>query len=258
MRKRCPFLILSILIALACLPLAAAAGEFLYQYSTINALLAGLYDGQLTMKDLKSKGSLGLGTFNHLDGEMVVLDGQVYQVKADGKVAVAADPVKTPFAVVTFFTPKQFILVKKAGSIKELGELLDAALATRNLFYAVKIEGRFQKVTARSVPRQTRPYPPLVKAAEHEAVFPFDNVVGTIVGLRCPGYVQGINVPGYHFHFLTRDRKAGGHVLDCAVENVTVQVDPSHRLELVLPEDREFYWLDLDRATTQELEKVEK
>lgn len=129
-------------------------------------MLAGFYDGHLIISRLTKHGNLGLGTFNALDGEMVVLDGQVYQVRVDGKVIPAEGQVKTPFAVVTFFSAKQFLPLKKAGSLGELARVLNEALPTPNIFYAVKLEGRFSKVTARSVPKQTRPYPPLAKAVE--------------------------------------------------------------------------------------------
>jgi acetolactate decarboxylase len=244
------------LILIAALPVQA--GEVLFQYSTIDALLTGLYDGRLTVGDLKKHGNLGLGTFNNLDGEMVVLDGQVYQVKADGKASPVPDSTLTPLANVTFFTPKQSVMIQKAGNLAELGRLLDQALPSPNIFYAIKLEGRFSRVKARSVPRQTRPYPPLAQVVEKQAVFDFQDVDGVILGFRCPAFVKGVNVPGYHLHFLTKDRTRGGHVLDCSLENLKAQVDPIHRLSVVLPEDQEFYRLDLDRDRTKELEKVEK
>lgn len=240
------------------LPLPAHSGEVLYQYSTIDSLLAGVYDGQLTMGELKKQGNLGLGTFNALDGEMVVLDGRVYQVTVDGKVRQAPDGGKTPFAAVTAFTPKIFAPIKKAASLAELIKSLDQALPTKNIFYALKIEGRFSQVKARSVPRQQRPYQPLAKVVEKQAVFTFTEVEGTMVGFRCPAFAKGVNVPGYHLHFLTKDQTQGGHVLDCTLENLTVQVDPTHKLTLVLPEDQEFYRLDLDKDKSSELNKVEK
>ena len=108
------------------------------------------------------------------------------------------------------------------------------------------------------MPRQKRPYPPLAQAVEKQAIFNFKDVEGTILGFRCPAYVKGVNVPGYHLHFLTKDRQAGGHVLDCALENVTVQIDPIHQFTLVLPTDKDFYRLNLEKDKSIELKKVEK
>jgi acetolactate decarboxylase len=250
--------VLAICLFLLTCPFPAHSGPALYQYSTIDALLAGDYDGELTCGDLKKEGNLGLGTFNALDGEMVVLDGKVYQVKVSGKVAQAPDSGKTPFAVITSFNPQRVMPLQKAANLQELAKLMDQNLPTKNIFYALKIEGRFPKVVARSVPRQTRPYPPLVQAVKKQAVFNFTDVEGTILGFRCPVYVKGVNVPGYHLHFLTKDRTQGGHVLDCALENLTVQIDPIHQFTLVLPQDLEFYRLDLEKDKSGELKKVEK
>jgi acetolactate decarboxylase len=237
-------------------PHTSFGGEVLFQYSTIDALMAGVYDGQLTNRELKKQGNLGLGTFNALDGEMVVLNGRVYQVTVDGKVIQAPNNGKIPFATVTFFTPKIFLPIKKAMNLTELTELIDKALPTKNIMYALKIEGYFLRVKARSVPRQTRPYPPLVQAVEKQAVFTFTDVEGTMVGFRCPSFLQGVSVPGYHFHFLTKDRKAGGHVLDCTVENLTVQVDPTYRLSLVLPEEPDFFHLNMEKEKSGDLKKL--
>ncbi|MFZ5452698.1 MAG: acetolactate decarboxylase [Thermodesulfobacteriota bacterium] len=238
-------------------PGASHGGEALFQYSTIDALLAGVYDGQMTNGELKQKGNLGLGTFNALDGEMVVLDGKVYQVAFDGKVNLMPDSGKTPFAAVTSFTPQKSVSIKKAAHLTELTKLIDQGLPTKNIFYALKIEGRFAQVKTRSVPRQTRPYPPLAKVVEKQSVFTFKDVEGTMLGFRCPPFAKGVNVPGYHLHFLTKDRKAGGHVLDCAVDNLTVQIDPIHQFNLVLPTDQEFYRLNLGTDKSRELKKVE-
>ena len=251
-----PLLLISLFLAV--FTYNAHSGEVLFQYSTIDALLAGVYDGQLTNGELKKQGNLGLGTFNALDGEMVVLDGKVYQVRIDGKVNLVPDSGKIPFAAVTEFTPKKFVTLKQAAHLPEMTKLIDQNLPTENIFYALKIEGRFSQVKTRSVPRQTRPYPPLAKAVEKQAVFTFTDVEGTMLGFRCPAFVKGVNVPGYHLHFLTKDRKAGGHVLDCALENLTVQVDPIHKFNLVLPGDQEFYRLNLEKDQSVDLKKVEK
>jgi|WetSurMetagenome_2_1015567.scaffolds.fasta_scaffold32406_2 acetolactate decarboxylase len=249
------------LVLLTCLicflfPHASHGGEVLYQYSIIGALMAGVYDGQLTAGELKKQGNLGLGTFNALDGEMVVIDGKVYQVTVDGKVIQAPDNAKIPFAAVTFFTPKIIIPLKKAMNFAELTQLIDKALPTKNLMYALKIEGRFSRVKARSVPRQTRPYPPLAQAVEQQKIFVLTDVEGAMVGFRCPSYLKGVNVPGYHFHFLTRDRQAGGHVLDCSLVNLTVQVDPTCRLSLTLPEEPDFFRVNLEKDTHGDPKKL--
>lgn len=232
--------------------------EVLYQTSTINALLEEVYDGNVTVKELKRHGDLGLGTFNQLDGEMIGLEGEFYQIKADGIAYPVDDKMKTPFAVVTFFWPDKTIVLKKTVNFKQLEQYLDSVLPTRNIFYAFKIEGTFKYVKARSVPRQNKPYQPLVEIVMDQPIFEFHDVKGTLVGSWFPGYMKGINVPGYHFHFITENKKAGGHLLECLTENVEIEIDFTGNSYLALPEDEEFYKAELSKENRAALEKVEK
>ena len=118
--------------------------DVLFQVSTINALLEGIYDGEFSFRELKTHGDLGLGTFNSLDGEMTMIDGKVYQVKSDGKVYVIPDSFKTPFSAVTFFEEDTSIVLDSLLDYKSLEEFLDNNLPTKNLIYAIKIEGFFK------------------------------------------------------------------------------------------------------------------
>ena len=187
--------------------------DVLYQTSTINALLEGIYDGEETFGELKKYGDFGLGTFNALDGEMVAVDGKFYQIKTDGIAYPVSSSMNTPFAVVTFFKPDKIFIIDKVKNYEELKKFIDERLPSKNIFYAIKIEGNFEYIKTRSVPRQKKPYPPLVEVVKKQSIFTFHNVKGTIVGFRCPSFVKGLNVPGYHLHFITEDRKAGGHIL---------------------------------------------
>src|SRR5580698_4362033 len=85
--------------------LAHRHGNEVYQTSTMGALLDGVYDGDVTIRELLRHGNFGLGTFNGLDGEMLVLDGVCYQLRGDGSARVADPDQRTPFAVVTWFDP---------------------------------------------------------------------------------------------------------------------------------------------------------
>ena len=232
--------------------------DVLFQTSPINALLEGVYDGEITYEELKKHGDFGMGTFNSLDGEMIGLEGKFYQIKADGIAYLVDDSMRTPFAGVTFFEPDKKVLLDKALDHKELEQYLDSLLPTKNIFYALKIGGIFKYIKTRSVPKQNKPYPPLVEVVKNQPTFEFHNVQGTIAGFRCPIYVKGINVPGYHLHFITEDRKAGGHLLECQVQNVRIEIDHTSEFYMILPEDAEFYKADLEKEKYQELEKVEK
>lgn len=190
------------------------AGENVWQYSTIAALTAGGYDGDLTAGQLKTHGDLGVGTFNALNGEMIVLGGQIWQVPASGHPVLAADTVRVPFAVVTRFEPHPKNRVPAGLDLTALSALLDTRIAELGLIQAVRIDGRFPQLKARSVKPQTRPYQPLSEVlARDQIVCDLVNVQGTLVGFRFPVCFSGVNAPGWHFHFLAADRRSGGHVL---------------------------------------------
>jgi acetolactate decarboxylase len=232
--------------------------EALYQTSTINALVEGVYDGTTTFGELKKNGDFGIGTFDALDGEMVGVDGVFYQVKSDGTVLFVGDDARTPFAVVKFFSPGKTVKISGSRDLDGLMRELDALLPTRNAFYAVRIEGTFPRLKARSVPAQHKPYPGLAEAVKKQSVFEFSDIRGTIIGFRSPDFVQGINLPGYHFHFISEDRKVGGHLLGCRIEDATVLLDETGEFHLRLPESDEFRQSNLGRDSRGELDKAER
>jgi acetolactate decarboxylase len=235
----------------------ASENNTLFQTSTISALMQGVYDGTMTFKDLGTHGDFGIGTVQALDGEMIGLDGEFYQVKSNGIAHRVSDSMKTPFAEVAFFKPEETIALNGTSNLTELESRLDGSLVTKNLFYGIRIDGTFDYVKTRSVPIQSKPYPPLSEAVKAQKIFEFHSVKGTIVGFRCPDYVQGVNVPGYNLHFITQDRSAGGHLLDFNLENASVSIDSISELDLALPENEEFYQANLSENLQETLAKVE-
>jgi acetolactate decarboxylase len=273
--KKCRYAALStavlILATLSALPTAVASEseshsdpttyqdrEVLFQVSTIDALLLAVYDGILPVGELKARGDFGIGTFDKLEGEMVVVDGVCYQVKVDGVAYVVSDDATTPFATVTFFDPDETVLVEKAENMTELGEFVEKSFPSENVLYAVRIDGTFPYVKTRSVPAQEKPYPHLVDAVANQTVFEFEDASGTVVGFWSPEFVDGINVPGYHLHFITDDRTAGGHILDLRVEGAEVELDLTPNIFMALPTAGDFFSVDLTGDLSSDLEKVEK
>ncbi|MBV22114.1 MAG: acetolactate decarboxylase [Parcubacteria group bacterium] len=224
----------------------------------MNALLDEIYDGNVTFGELKKHGDLGLGTFNNLDGEMIGIDGEFYQIKADEVAYPVDDSMKTQFAVVTFFESDETKEIDKSVNYDQLKVFLNSMLPTENIFYAFKTEGTFEFIKTRSVPGQNKPYPPLVEIVKNQLIFEFHDIKGTLVGSWFPDYMKGINVPGYHFHFITEDKKAGGHLLECQTENIRIGIDYTSNSYLELPENEEFYNAELFIENRATLEKVEK
>jgi len=250
--------VISVMLMLALLAGCAAQHNQLTQVSTIDAILAGTYDGTMTCSDLTRHGDFGIGTFDRLDGEMVILDGAVYQVRDDGKVYCPDAAVKTPFAAVVPFARDITQRLPAGTGFASLQEIIDRAAPNRNLFAAVRVRGSFRWMKTRSVPAQSKPYPPLVEVTKTQAVFDLQDVTGTIVGFRSPPYVKGINVPGYHLHFITDDLQAGGHILDFELTEGVADIDLCNRFLLILPEDDRFGAVNLGVDRSEELEQAER
>lgn len=208
---------------------------------------------------LLSYGDFGIGTFNNLDGEMILLNRKCYQVKADGKVYMPEMRKTTPFACVVKFKKDMTIKLKEGTDFHGLEEIMKTAVPNMNIFCAVKLKGRFLKMKTRSVPAQKKPYPPLVEVTKHQPVFDLENISGTIVGFRSPGYVKGISVPGFHLHFISDDCKSGGHVLEFTLDKGAAEIDICNRFLMILPEDDSvFSEIDLSRDRSSDLEEAER
>ena len=235
-----------------------AARDVVFQASTIGALLDGVYDGDISLAELRRHGDFGIGTVNGLDGELIVLDGAFFSVTADGRVHLLPGSVLTPFAAITSFEADRTAELADVDSYETLKQRLDALLPTTNIAYAVRITGVFSRVKTRSVPRQSRPYLPLAEIVKTQPTFEFENVTGTLVGFRLPSFMAGVNVPGYHLHFLADDLSGGGHLLDLAIREATVEIDDSRGFALALPATDGFYSSDASGDRKEELERVEK
>jgi acetolactate decarboxylase len=236
----------------------AGLSSTVYQTSTMAALLDGIYDGDVTVAELLTHGDFGLGTFNHLDGEMVILDGTCYHLRADGSASVAASQDKTPFAAVLWFRPDKTINVTSPSDRAALTGLIDRATPSPNLTYALRVSGSFARVRTRTVMAQRRPYPPLTEATANQPVTELEHVTGTLAGFRTPAYEQGVSVAGDHLHFLTEDRRHGGHALDFALDHGDVTICTASEFHLSLPRTGPFLSADLSPAdTTAQIKQTE-
>lgn len=207
----------------------------LYQVSTLSVLMEGLYEGPTTYGELAEHGDFGLGTFNSLDGEMIGFDGRFYQILADSTTKLVDPWMKTPFAVVIPFESDVRLDLPNRIPMHEFEILLKQIAPSHLAFYAVRLDGKFEHIKVRNVPRQEKPYAPLSEVVKDFPVFEFQYIRGTIVGFRCPDYSQGINVPGYHLHFIDEERQVGGHVMSFTSDGATLQIDHTLNLRMEIP-----------------------
>lgn len=232
--------------------------DTLYQVSTINALLQSVYDGITPISEVRKHGDTAIGTIDGLDGELIGVDGDYYVIRTDGVAYPLEDTVTTPFITATFFEADIVTHADHTENISRFEEQLEGGLPSANMVYAIRIDGPFDYVKTRSVPKQTRPYPKLAEVVQEQTEFEFYNTSGTIVGFWSPEFISGLNVPGYHIHFITDDRTAGGHVLDFRMTDRDIQVDITPNMYIVLPTEGDFYHVDLTEDLGSALESVEK
>lgn len=229
----------------------------IYLCAPVNALVEGIYSEHIPLTEVKRHGDFGLGTFDKLDGEMVLMDGVFYQVTADGHVSVVDDSDhETPFACVTFYQNPIPDKSDREMDYKAFLSWLMNLLPSENMFYALRIDGLFRHVKVRSVPKQEH-YRPLVEVAKDQPVFNFQDIEGTLLGFFTPNYMASLNVPGLHLHFLSSDLQHGGHLLECGPVNIKAGVQFIRKLELDLPLTLDYLTWDFQRDITKDLKSAE-
>lgn len=225
----------------------------LFQYSIMSSLMDGVASSGMPVAELLNHGDLGLGTFKHMAGEMIMLDGAMYQMKSDGTTVpipaspeAAADgtraeeePMISPFATVTRFEPTVKNPTASFSSKESLGKQLSQMLpGTRNIYVAFRADGVFS-CTVRTAAGQQYPREPLVAVSSRQTTRVFEKIKGSIVGFRSPSFSHGVSVAGDHIHFISHDRKCGGHVLalDTGDGCVDLGAAPISKFHLQLPTD---------------------
>ena len=239
--------------------LATALGlerHSLYQVSTTSALVKGVFRGAITVADLITHGDFGIGTFDGLDGELVLLDGICHHVGAGGAASVADRGRTVPFAVVTWFDADTSTAIDGVESLTALERAVDAHRPTQNVFVGIRIEGMIDTLALRAA-CPAAPGENLVQATAHQSEFTVDRVEGTMVGFWTPDYARTVNVPGYHFHFLSSDRSIGGHILDVRAASLAASLHIESDIHLALPKTAEFLDADLSGDTSDDLRVAE-
>lgn len=220
------------------------------QVSTINSLLVGNYDGDIPFSILKNRGDIGVGTVDTLDGELIAFDGKFYKVTIDGKVHELTDNDKTPFAQITFFDcDEQFDA--KDMTFEMMTDVITKKL-NPNFFYAVRVEGAFETVKVRSV-KGIKPYKPLIDVVNAQKVYECGETKGVVIGIYAPAFMKDVTIPGFHLHFLSEDKKFGGHILGLKIKNAVIKLDKTQDFYMLLPNN-----FVPGGAKEGELEKVEK
>lgn len=216
----------------------------LFQYSTISALLAGQVTAGICLKNIVDKGTIGLGTFEYLDGEMIYVDGVAYRIQYNGSITPLSPDTILPFAAVSGLEANVSTPIQGLARVELFQKIATLLPGTKNSFLAVRFDGKFKSMCARTA-KGIQPGQNLTHATANQKVLNWDHVEGTMVGFYTPDYYQGISVAGYHLHYLSHDKGSGGHCLDFEIAEGQLQVGVIRTITNVLPDSLEFGDADL-------------
>ena len=228
------------------------------QISLFSVLLGGHYGGTVSVGEAKSFGNLAIATMDRLDGEVQMIDGVLYQACADGRVRLPGDAETIPFGTVADFRPEHELKLDGIPSYEEFEERMKEICPGEDFPLAIRLAGRFDFMKVRTVRRQERDGVGLAEAAKDEAVFEWEDISGDLIGFRLPGYVAGVNAPGWHLHFMDADRLHGGHVVNFALSGGDLSFCRANDYRIRLPDTPDaFAGLDLNRDWSGDLKKAE-
>lgn len=228
----------------------------LFQTSISSALVQGVYQGCTTIAKIKTQGDFGLGTYDALNGEGLMLDGRVFQALSDGRVVEPDDSSQVPFWVNTQFVSDRNAELSIISSWEELCSHITKLRLSDNLFYAIRIDGIFDTVFYR-VACKSSPGTDLVSATNQQAEFKLNHVRGTLLGFWSPDYAKSFNIPGYHLHFLSSDHQHAGHVLDICGQQLQLQIMDINKMMITMPESEMFLKADLSLDPAKALSQAE-
>ena len=241
---------------------ANGTGLSMYQVSTVQALAMGYTRAVITVEELLRHGDTGLGTFENVDGEMIVADGVCFRAMVDGTVAEAPGKLGVPFASVSRLSGVRSFPLEGVENIDALKTVLTQRVEEDfglNSMHMVRIDGTFDRVSARSESGQRTQHVTLKDMLQkRQRDFFFDDIEGTLICVYYPDYMDGINVPGWHLHFLSADKTRGGHVFDCVPRRATARLDKISRIEIQLPFSPAFDTYSLKSASQDEIRQVEQ
>jgi acetolactate decarboxylase len=217
----------------------------LFQVSTLAGLQRGLFYPVTTVGQLRQNGDVGVGAFEGMDGELLVIDGQAYNAMYSGKVVPVEDNTPIVYGTVALLTANRTESMQNIFSYDQLQKSLSQLLPNKNIFYVFKIQATFNYLKVRSTAKQEKPYPGLSVVVKNQSTFELNNIKGTLIGFRCPAYIQGVYAPGFHLHFISEDRQKGGHVLEANVADLTAQIGYLTQMHLLLPDNEATRVMDM-------------
>ncbi|WP_421908416.1 acetolactate decarboxylase [Methanolacinia petrolearia] len=218
------------------MPAETEITDTVYQSAPFKWLSEGNYNGTISYAEILEHGDTGLGTFDKLDGEMILVDGFAYRVANDGTLHTVTGEMTTPFAEITYFNPDLVVKIDHPMNYSEIKDYISEILPSDATISTIRLDGLFSETLTRSVPAQDYPYRPLEEViSDEQTTFPNSNIKGTAIGFYYPEYMTGVNAEGFHLHFISEDRNYGGHLLDLTMESGTIAIDSEDSYTMMNP-----------------------
>ena len=234
----------------------------MYQVSTLQALALGYSRSVITVEELLKHGDTGLGTFEDVNGEMILIDGRCFRATNDGSVTEAEMTRGVPFASVSYIKDERKFDISGITNIAKLKDALNLKIEEDfglNSMHLCRIDGEFNCVKARSETGRHSHHISLKEVLDgNQKDFVFDNIKGSLVCVYHPDYMDGINAPGWHFHFVSEDRTKGGHVFEIDLKKASVSLCKITGIQIQLPKEPAFDTYSLKQASANEIKQVEQ
>ncbi|MED7820172.1 MULTISPECIES: acetolactate decarboxylase [unclassified Francisella] len=234
------------------------ASNTIYQAGTITSLTSGIYSSNTSLKDLESKGQYGLGTIAGAKGEMIIFKDKAYLSDISGKAVPLNENITVPFADVFSFSKPQINSSYNNLTIPEITSIIKHKLYGDNYFYIIKISGKFSKIHARTIPPAKKGYTLSEWIAKNQKFHDLENVDGTLIGIYSPKYLASIAVPGFHFHFITKDHSHVYHVYSFESAQVNIQIEKINNFQFILPDTKEYQKATIDNFSHETISKMEE
>ncbi|MCV9933588.1 acetolactate decarboxylase [Flavobacterium sp. LS1R47] len=216
----------------------------IFHYSVMDAMRNGVYIGDLSIKSLGAKGSFGLGTYNHLDGEIIALDGVFYRIASNGHVSKAEYKREVPFAAVTFFRADKKYEMSGIKNIEMLQKEIMSKLPSANTPYAIRIETVFESIVVGGANKlEEMNTTGLAELMKTRPLYKKEHVSGTMVGFYNPPTFASIDLSPFHFHFISDDKTFGGHLVSGELSSVKIKIsiDEKPGYEVLLPKQNKTF-----------------
>lgn len=189
---------------------------------------------------------------------MIIFKGKAYLSDISGKAVPLKGNTTVPFADVFSFSKPQVNSTYSDLTIEKILSIIKHKHYGDNYFYIIKITGKFSKINARTIPPAKKGYTLSQWITKNQKFHDLKNVEGTMTGIYSPKYLASVAVPGFHFHFITKDLSHVYHVYSFKSAQVNVQIEKINNFQIILPDTKEYQKANIQTFSHDTISKMEE